>query len=93
MFLPWSLLLLLLLLLSRSAEAAIPVVTWHGLGGTASECDRMIETIREALPDVHVINVAVGEDPDMDHFNTFLMRCMDQIDLVCEQIMVRLVVV
>ena len=27
-----------------------------------------------------------------DHFNTFLMRCLDQIDLVCEQIMVRLVV-
>ena len=68
------------------------MVTWHGLGGTASECDRMIETIREALPEVHVLNVAVGDDPDMDHFNTFLMRCMDQIDLVCEQIMVRLVV-
>ena len=68
-----------------------PVVTWHGLGGTASECDHMIETIREAIPDVHVLNVAVGEDPDMDHFNTFLMRCMDQIDLVCEQIMVRFI--
>ena len=82
--------LFLILLLVRLAKAAIPVVTWHGLGGTASECDRMIETIREAAPDVHVINVAVGGDPDMDHFNTFLMRCMDQIDLVCEQIMVRL---
>ncbi len=23
-----------------------PVVTWHGAGGTASECDKMIETIR-----------------------------------------------
>ena len=87
MFLPW-----LLLFFSGSGQAAIPVVTWHGLGGTASECDRMIETIREALPEVHVVNVAVGEDPDMDHFNTFLMRCMDQIDLVCEQIMVRLAV-
>lgn len=48
----------------------------------------MIDTIREAIPDVHVHNVAVGEDPDMDHFNTFLMKCMDQVDLVCEQIMV-----
>ena len=83
----------LLLLLATSALATVPVVTWHGLGGTASECERMIETIREAAPDVHVINVAVGDDPDMDHFNTFLMRCMDQIDLVCEQIMVRLLVV
>jgi len=82
MFLP-----LLLLFFSGSGQAAFPVVTWHGLGGTASECDRMIQTIREALPEVHVINVAVGEDPDMDHFNTFLMRCLDQIDLVCEQIM------
>ena len=87
MFLPW-----LLPFFSGSGQAAVPVVTWHGLGGTASECDRMIQTIREALPEVHVINVAVGEDPDMDHFNTFLMRCLDQIDLVCEQIMVRLAV-
>ena len=61
MFLPW----LLFFFFLRSAEAAIPVVTWHGLGGTASECDRMIETIRESLPDVHVINVAVGQDPDL----------------------------
>ena len=50
----------LLLLLATSALATVPVVTWHGLGGTASECERMIETIREAAPDVHVINVAVG---------------------------------
>ena len=25
---------------------ATPLVTWHGLGGTTSECDRMIDTIR-----------------------------------------------
>ena len=80
--------LLLLLLRVTSLLCSPPVVTWHGLGGTASECDRMIDTIREAIPDIHVHNVAVGEDPDMDHFNTFLMKCMDQVDLVCEQIMV-----
>ena len=84
------LLLSLLVSLLSTSQASPPVVTWHGLGGTASECDHMIETIREAIPDVHVLNVAVGENPDMDHFNTFLMRCVDQIDLVCEQIMVRL---
>ena len=49
----------------------------------------MIETIREAIPDLHVLNVAVGEDPDMDYLNTFLMSCVDQVDLICEQIMVR----
>lgn len=27
-------------------SGAWPVVTWHGAGGTASECDKMIETIR-----------------------------------------------
>ena len=34
------------LLVPGHVWGAWPVVTWHGAGGTASECDQMIETIR-----------------------------------------------
>lgn len=67
-------------------SGAWPVVTWHGAGGTASECDKMIETIRSSIPDVHILNVAVGDTPEMDHANTVIMQCNKQIDLVCSMI-------
>jgi len=76
----------LLLFFNDCVLADVPIVTWHGIGGSAAECDRMIDTIRLSLPDVHVLNVAVGPDPEMDHANSILMRCVDQIDLVCEQL-------
>ena len=34
---------------------------------------------RETLPDVHIHNVAVGPDPEMDKANTVFMRCVDQV--------------
>ena len=37
---------------------------------------------------MHVLNVAVGSTPDLDHANTLLMKCNDQIDLVCKMIQV-----
>ena len=43
---------------------------------------------RESIPDVHILNVAVGSTPDLDHANTILMKCNDQIDLVCKMIQV-----
>ena len=67
--------------------SAVPIVTWHGVGGSANECNGLIETIRLSLPDVHILNVAVGPDPEMDHANSVLMRCVDQIDLVCQQLL------
>ena len=72
-------------------------MTWHGAGGSASECDPLISTIRspflptrplrDSLPEVHVHNVAVGDTPEMDKANTVFMRCTDQIDLVCQQLL------
>merc|ERR1712110_356596 len=70
------------------AVATTPIVTWHGAGGSTSECDSLISTIRETLPDVHIHNVAVGPDPEMDKANTVFMRCVDQAQLVCDQLMV-----
>ena len=35
--------------------------------------------VRETLPDVHIHNVAVGPDPEMDKANTVFMRCVDQV--------------
>ena len=35
--------------------------------------------VRETLPEVHIHNVAVGPDPDMDKANTVFMRCVDQV--------------
>merc|ERR1719167_374580 len=67
--------------------ATVPIVTWHGIGGSAAECEPMIDTFKKSLPDVHVFNVAVGPDPEMDHANSILMSCMKQIDLVCQQMM------
>jgi len=67
--------------------ATTPIVTWHGAGGSASECDSLISTIRETLPDVHIHNVAVGPDPEMDKANTVFMKCVDQVQLVCDQLM------
>merc|ERR1719500_2225977 len=67
--------------------SSVPIVTWHGVGGSASECNGLIDTIRLSLPDVHILNVAIGPDPEMDHANSVLMRCVDQIDLVCQQIL------
>ena len=61
------------------AAGPLPVVTWHGVGGTAAECDSLISTIHAALPGLPVHNVAVGSSPDMDHANSILMRCMDQV--------------
>ena len=72
---------------SSSVFSSVPVVTWHGVGGSASECNGLIDTIKLSLPDVHVLNVAVGPDPEMDHANSVLMRCVDQIDLVCQQLL------
>ena len=34
---------------------------------------------RDTLPDVHIHNVAVGPDPEMDKANTVFMRCVDQV--------------
>jgi len=81
------LLLLLLAALTAAQPGPLPVVTWHGVGGTAAECDSLISTIHAALPGLPVHNVAVGSSPDMDHANSILMRCMDQVDLVCEQLL------
>merc|ERR1712130_249901 len=61
------------------AVATTPIVTWHGAGGSASECNSLISTIRETLPDVHIHNVAVGPNPEMDKANTVFMRCVDQV--------------
>jgi len=69
------------------ASTTTPIVTWHGAGGSASECDPLISTIRETMPDVHIHNVAVGPDPEMDKANTVFMRCVDQVQLVCDQLM------
>ena len=41
-----SLFVWLVLSWTGSVMSSIPIVTWHGLGGTQSECDRMIDTIR-----------------------------------------------
>jgi len=79
--------MLLLLTLIPSLLATTPIVTWHGAGGSASECDSLISTIRDTLPEVHVHNVAVGDTPEMDKANTLFMRCTDQIDLVCKQLL------
>ena len=32
---------------------------------------------------MHILNVAVGDTPEMDHANTVIMQCSRQIDLVC----------
>jgi len=76
-------------LLSSSSPvfSAVPVVTWHGVGGSAAECNSLIDTIKHSLPDVHVLNVAVGPDPDMDHANSVLMRCVEQVDMICQQLL------
>merc|ERR1711970_1518338 len=76
-----------LLCSSSTVFSATPIVTWHGVGGTAAECNSLIDTIKLSLPDVHVLNVAVGPDPDMDHANSVLMRCVDQIDMICQQLL------
>merc|ERR1712179_824515 len=76
-----------LLYSSSTVFSATPIVTWHGVGGTAAECNSLIDTIKLSLPDVHVLNVAVGPDPDMDHANSVLMRCVDQIDMICKQLL------
>jgi len=78
----------LLMLCSYSPVfSVVPIVTWHGVGGSWHECDSLIDTIKLSLPDVHIVNVAVGPNPEMDHANSVLMRCVDQIDLVCEQLL------
>merc|ERR1712098_132151 len=79
--------LVLLLCCSPLVLSSVQIVTWHGVGGTAAECNNLIDTIRLSLPDVHVLNVAVGPDPDMDHANSVLMRCVDQIDMICQQLL------
>jgi len=76
-----SLFVWLVLSWTGSVMTSIPIVTWHGLGGTQSECDRMIDTIRESIPDVHILNVAVGSTPDLDHANTILMNAMIRLTL------------
>merc|ERR1711936_1244 len=81
------LLLLLPLFLCPSVLPSFPLVTWHGIGGSASECNDLISTVKLSIPDVHVLNVAVGPDLAMDHANSILMRCVDQIDLVCQQLL------
>ena len=53
---------------------------------TRADCDWFI--FRDSLPDVHILNVAVGDTPEMDHANTVIMQCSRQIDLVCSMIQV-----
>jgi len=72
--------------LSGVALSVYPVVTWHGIGSDSGECNRLITTIREAIPDVHILNVAIGNASDIDHANSILMKCNDQIDRVCQMI-------
>merc|ERR1711936_386153 len=72
------LLLLLPLFLCPSVLPSFPLVTWHGIGGSASECNDLISTVKLSIPDVHVLNVAVGPDPEMDHANSVLMRGLVQ---------------
>ena len=38
---------------------------------------------------MHILNVAVGATPELDHANTVLMKCNDQVDLVCKLLQVR----
>ena len=54
--------------------------------GTRADCNWFI--FRESLPDVHILNVAVGATPELDHANTVLMKCNDQVDLVCKLLQV-----
>ena len=37
---------------------------------------------------MHILNVAVGATPELDHANTVLMKCNDQVDLVCKLLQV-----
>ena len=53
---------------------------------TRADCDWFI--FRDSLPDVHILNVAVGATPELDHANTVLMKCTDQVDLVCKLLQV-----
>ena len=47
-----------------------------------------IHFCREGIPDVHVLNVAIGDTPDVDEANSILMKCTDQIDHACKMIQV-----
>ena len=48
-----------------------------------------IKVYRESIPDVHILNVAIGNTSDIDHANSILMKCNNQIDRVCQMIQVR----
>jgi len=72
--------------LSEVALSVYPVVTWHGIGSDSGGCNRLISTIRESIPDVHILNVAIGNTSDIDHANSILMKCNNQIDRVCQMI-------
>jgi len=67
-------------------KTATPVVTWHGITDSASSCLTLIDTIKESLPDVYVLNVMIGDNEDEDYFNSVLMPADQQIETVCEQI-------
>lgn len=64
----------------------VPIVTWHGVNDNANSCNGMIDEIKKTIPDVHVLNVMIGEDMTEDEYNSILMHSNDQVALVCDMI-------
>merc|ERR1711909_223440 len=61
---------------ATNTSTPVPIVTWHGVNDNANSCNGMINEIKKTLPDVHVLNVKIGEDTTEDEYNSILIHAL-----------------
>jgi len=79
----------LLLLLVATANAALPVVLWHGMGDSCCNplsMGHIKKTLEEQMPGVYVISLRIGDNVIQDTENGFFMNVNSQVSMVCEQL-------
>jgi len=80
---------LLLLLAIATANAALPVVLWHGMGDSCCNplsMGHIKKTLEEQMPGVYVISLRIGDNVIQDTENGFFMNVNSQVSMVCDQL-------
>lgn len=81
-----SFLSILLLSTISLVRSSLPVVTWHGINNNAAGNEDVVRALKEAIPDLYVVNVMIGADNDADKLNSVMMTANNQVEYVCRMI-------